>query len=139
MAVMPVVWLAINPAAQATPGKAISALVFYVFFLGFGEELLFRGYIQSRLNLAFGKPFTIFGVQWGWGAVIAALLFGVMHFLNVASVATTGHWSLMPWWGVWTFFAGLALAFVREKTGSIVAPSILHGLPQGIAWAFLGL
>ncbi len=138
MAAMPLAWFAISPAAQATPGKALSALVFYVFFLGFGEELLFRGYIQSRLNLAFGKPFVIWGVQWGWGAVITALLFGMMHFLNIGSL-TTGHWSPAPWWGVWTFFAGLALSLVREKTDNIVAPTILHGLPQGIAWAFLGL
>jgi membrane protease YdiL (CAAX protease family) len=138
MAAMPLGWLATSPAAQATLGKAISALVFYVFFLGLGEELLFRGYIQSRLNVAFGRSFTFFGVQWGWGAVIAALLFGVMHFLNIGSLAA-GHWSLTPWWGVWTFFGGLVLSLVREKTGSIVAPSILHGLPQGIAWAFMGL
>jgi membrane protease YdiL (CAAX protease family) len=138
MAAMPLAWLAASPAAQATPGKAISALIFYVFFLGFGEELLFRGYIQSRLNVAFGKPFTFLGVHWGWGAVVSAVLFGAMHFLNVASLAA-GDWLLMPWWGVWTFFGGLALSLVREKTGSIVAPSILHGLPQGIAWAFLGM
>ena len=138
VAAMPLIWLASSPAAQATLGKAISALVFYVFFMGFGEELLFRGYIQSRLNAAFDRPFTFLGVQWGWGSVIAALLFGVMHFLNLGSLPT-GHWLLTPWWGVWTFFAGLALSFIREKTGSIVAPAILHGLPQGIAWAILGL
>jgi membrane protease YdiL (CAAX protease family) len=50
-----------------------------------------------------------------------------------------GNWHLTPWWGLWTFFAGLVLGFVREKTGSIVAPTILHGLPQAIAAAFLGI
>ncbi|MCJ7825332.1 MAG: hypothetical protein MUP44_10565 [Anaerolineales bacterium] len=49
------------------------------------------------------------------------------------------QWQLAPWWGLWTFSGGLVLAFVREKTGGIVAPAILHGLPQGIAYAFLGL
>ena len=125
-------------AAKATVGNAVSALVFYVFFLGLGEELLFRGYIQSRLNIAFGRPFTFSGVHWGWGALIASALFGLMHVINLGGLASA-QWHLTPWWALWTFASGLVLAFVREKTGSIVAPAILHGLPQGIAYAFLGL
>jgi membrane protease YdiL (CAAX protease family) len=124
--------------AGPAPEKAVSALVFYVLFLGLGEELLFRGYIQSRLNAAFGRPFSFYGVEWGWGAIVASALFGLMHVLNLGSYVNE-QWYLTPWWGLWTFFGGLVLAFVREKTGSIVAPTLLHGLPQGIASAFLGL
>jgi membrane protease YdiL (CAAX protease family) len=29
--------------------------------------------------------------------------------------------------------------FVREKTGSLLASTILHGLPQALASAFMGL
>ncbi|GIV63984.1 MAG: hypothetical protein KatS3mg045_1323 [Bellilinea sp.] len=123
---------------EARVGNAISAFVFYVFFLGLGEELLFRGYIQSRLNAAFEKPFQFFGVTWGWGIVIAAALFGLMHILNIGGLVN-GHWELAWWWGFWTFFGGLVLGFVREKSGSIIAPTILHGLPQAIAYAVLGL
>lgn len=119
-------------------GNAFSALIFYVFFLGIGEELLFRGYIQSRLNTAFGKPFTFFGVQWGWGAIIACALFGVMHFLNLGSLSA-GQWVVTPAWGFWTFFGGLVFAYIREKTGSITSSAILHGLPQGLAAAFMGM
>ncbi len=127
-----------NLAQNATLSKGITALVFYVFFLGLGEELLFRGYIQSRLNAAWGRPYRFYGACWGWGIVIASLLFGLMHVLNTGSLIA-GHWQLTPWWGLWTFFAGLVNGFVREKTGSIAAPALLHGLPQGIAAAFLGL
>ncbi len=119
-------------------GNALSAIVFYVFFLGFGEELLFRGYIQSRLNYAFGKPFKFIGVNCGWGILITSALFGFMHVLNVGSLVG-GRWELACWWGFWTFFGGLVLGFVREKSGSIIAPAILHGLPQAIAYAVLGL
>lgn len=125
-------------AAKPTVENGLSALLFYIFFLGLGEELLFRGYIQSRLNLAFGKDFMFFGVRWGWGVVIASALFGLMHVINLGSLVTQ-HWYLTPWWGVWTFVSGFVFAFVREKTGSIVAPAILHGLPQGIAYAFMGM
>jgi uncharacterized protein len=128
-----------SPAAQtATLDNAISALVFYVFFLGLGEELFFRGYIQSRLNAVFSKPFQFFGVHWGWGIIITSVLFGLMHVLNTGSLIS-GVWKPELWWGLWTFFVGLVNGFVREKTGSIVAPAILHGLPQGIASALLGV
>jgi len=135
-ALLPLVFLSLT--LNVRVGNALSAIVFYVFFLGFGEELLFRGYIQSRLNAAFGKPFHFFGVRWGGGIVIAAALFGLMHILNIGSLVS-GYWELTWWWGFWTFFAGLVLGFVREKSGSIIAPAILHGLPQAIAYAALGL
>jgi len=85
----------LNLIQQATVGNAISAFVFYFFFLGFGEELLFRGYIQSRLNAAWGRPYQFFGVNWGWGIVIMSLLFGLMHFINLGSL-TIGDWQLEP-------------------------------------------
>ena len=62
----------------------------------------------------------------------------MMHVLNIGSFVT-GHWQLALWWGVWNIAAGLVLGIVREKTGSIIASAILHGLPQAIAYAFLGL
>ncbi|HOT91653.1 MAG TPA: CPBP family intramembrane metalloprotease [Anaerolineae bacterium] len=134
--VLPIACL--NLTLEARVGNALSAFVFYVFFVGLGEELLFRGYIQSRLNAAFGKPFRFFGVNWGWGIVITAALFGLMHILNIGSLVI-GRWELAWWWGLWTFFGGLVLGFVREKSFSIIAPTILHGLPQAIAHAVLGL
>jgi CAAX protease family protein len=120
---------------QSPLGHAIPSFVFYIFFLGLGEELLFRGYIQSRLNIAWGRPFQFCGVNWGWGIIITSLIFGLMHVLNIYSLVM-GHWQLQPWWGFWTFFGGLVLGFIREKTGSIVASTILHGLPQAIYSAF---
>jgi hypothetical protein len=40
-------------------------LVFQFFFAGFGEEILFRGYMQSRLNEDFGRPWRLRGVSFG--------------------------------------------------------------------------
>jgi membrane protease YdiL (CAAX protease family) len=137
LAALSLVWLASPLAATPTVCNGLSALVFYIFFLGLGEELLFRGYIQSRLNAAFGKPFRFYGVSWGWGLVITALLFGAMHVLNVGSLAL-GRWQITWWWGLWTFFAAFVSGYIREKTGSIVAPAILHGLPQALFAAFTG-
>ncbi|MBC7080691.1 MAG: CPBP family intramembrane metalloprotease [Thermoplasmatales archaeon] len=130
--------LGISPSLGPMIGKASSAFIFYFAFLGPGEEILFRGYIQSRLNETFGRPYRFFGVNWGWGVVITSLIFGFMHVLNHFN-PFLGNFELMWWWGLWTFFSGLVYGFIREKTGSVVAPAILHGLPQAIAYAFLEL
>jgi membrane protease YdiL (CAAX protease family) len=112
--------------------EAIATFVTYAVFVGFGEEIIFRGYIQSRLNEAFGCPYSFFGVQYGWGVVIASFLFGLTHVGLLTMLL--GQSSSITWaWGLWTFFGGLVFGFVREKSGSIVAPALLHGLPQAIA------
>jgi len=96
-------------------------LITVLIFVGFLEELLFRGYVQSRLNDCFGKPFRFQNVEFGAGMLLAALLFGVFHPL------TAGNG--IPWaWALWTTAAGVVFGFLREKTGGVVAPAILHGL-----------
>lgn len=119
--------------------KLALGVAFFLLFVGLGEELMFRGYIQSRLNEAFGRPYRFLGIHWGWGAIIASLLFGLMHLFAQGFNPFLGQFRLTPWWAVWTFFAGLVDALIREKTGSIVAPAILHGLPRALAYAVLGL
>ena len=131
---MPSILLPLKP----TIGKAASAFVYYFVFLGPGEEILFRGYMQSRLNESYGRSYRFFGVNWGWGVVITSLIFGFAHVLNPLN-PFLGKFGLTWWWGFWTFFVGLVFGFIREKTGSVVAPAILHGLPQAIAYALLGL
>ncbi len=67
---------------RGMPCLPLSSMVFF----GFGEELLFRGYIQFRLNYAFGKPFKFMDVNYGWGILITSALFGFMHVVNVGSL-----------------------------------------------------
>jgi uncharacterized protein len=115
-------------------GRVITFL-FYVLFLGPGEEIFYRGYVQSRLNQVFGCPRRFYGASWGWGTLIAALLFGTMHIFNGYN-PLSGSIHFSWWWGVWTAVGALPFAYLREKTGSVAAPAILHGLPQGIAALF---
>lgn len=116
--------------------KAVVTFLFYAFFVGFGEEVLFRGYMQSRLNQVFGKPYRFFEVPFGWGAIIAAGLFGLMHvgvFRWILGMST----EVILAWGFWTVFGGLVLGYVREKSGGILAPALLHGMPQAIAYSVM--
>lgn len=133
------VFLCVIPLAQGSGiiPERIASFLFYLLLLGPGEEFLFRGYIQSRLNEAFGRPFRFWGVSWGWGLVIASLLFGCMHIFNRFN-PFLGKFDLYVWWGVWTIFGGVIFGYVREKAGSILPTAILHGLPQAIASLMFG-
>lgn len=112
---------------EASIGIVVVKLVYTFIFVAFGEEILFRGYIQSRVNEAFGRPYIFFGVNWGWGLIIGSLLFGIWHILNPFN-PFIGQFDLMWQWGLWTFFLGLILGFIRERTGSVLGPAILHGV-----------
>jgi len=111
--------------------RLVSTVVWQLFISGFGEEIYYRGYIQSRLNHAFGKPFKLAGLEFGWGLVIASLIFGITHTLN-PFVPLTGQFQLSWWWGVWTVFAGLFFGILREKSGSILASGITHGVVDAV-------
>ena len=98
----------------------VSKILYFLFIVGLGEELLFRGYIQSSFNRYFGKPFKIGNVQFGWGLFLSSLLFGMMHALVVVP-------PLWPW-ALFTFVMGLSLGFIREKDGSILSAVLLHAM-----------
>ena len=98
----------------------ISKILYYIFIVGLGEELLFRGYLQSSFNRYFGKSFSIGKVKFGWGLFLSALLFGMMHALVVVP-------PLWPW-ALFTFVLGLILGFIREKDGSILSAVLLHAM-----------
>ncbi|MCA9256216.1 MAG: CPBP family intramembrane metalloprotease [Phycisphaerales bacterium] len=112
-------------ALQSQPvGKMALALLSFVGFAAIGEEVFFRGYAQSRLNEAFGVGWRLFGISFGPGLVIAAILFGVIHGLNDYDYFQAGgrfNWR----WGL-TSGTTIAYGLLREKTQSVVAPMMLH-------------
>jgi membrane protease YdiL (CAAX protease family) len=122
-----------SPAATAA-GQVVATFLTYALFVGFGEEIIYRGYVQSRLNEAFGRPYQFLGTRFGWGLPIAALLFGLSHVGLVGYLL--GETTELTWaWGLWTAFGGLAFGVVREKSGGVLASALLHGLPQALASA----
>ena len=107
----------------------ISTVIWQFALSGFGEEFVVRGYMQSRLNQAFGRPVRLFGIQFGAGLFIASLVFGLFHAFNTFDAAV-GLSSLAWGWALWTFVGGLFFGVIREKTGTLLAPGIAHGLPD---------
>jgi membrane protease YdiL (CAAX protease family) len=115
-------------------GRVASTVLWQVVFSGFGEELKWRGYFQSRLNRGFGRPYLIYGVQFGPGLLITALLFGISHGLNTFN-PLIGNWSFQWEWALFTLFSGLFFGIIREKSQDIIAPGILHGVPDAFGEA----
>lgn len=93
--------------------KAILFQFFYkLFFVGFGEELVFRGYLQNRLSFLLKGKYT--------NIIIASLLFGMWHFILNGNISQVLVASII----------GLILGFCKVKIPhcTIISLSIGHGL-----------
>ena len=83
--------------------------------IGLSEEFFFRGYLQTRLNALWGRPYRFLGVPWGRGLLVAALLFGACHIV-------TGDLGRMR-----VAFFGLFAGWLWERSGNIAVPAAYHG------------
>jgi membrane protease YdiL (CAAX protease family) len=94
---------------------------------GCGEEVFYRGYIQSRLNETFGRPFRLFNVNFGFGLLLASFLFGFLHALNSVDYF---HGRFTFAWGfcLTGIGAGLFYGCLREATGSVLASMTCHAV-----------
>ncbi len=115
------------------PRLWVSTLVFQVVGAGLGEEILHRGYIQSRANAAFGRPYNALGIRFGLGLVLASLAFALVHLLN-PFFPFQGSYGLDWTAALIALNAGTFHGFLREKFGSVLAPAIVHG--STFWWSF---
>ncbi|OVE79104.1 hypothetical protein BVY00_01180 [bacterium G20] len=102
----------------STPTDRLIALIALVILPPLGEEILMRGYLYSglRARLRF------------WPAmVITSLLFGIAHLSTGANGAL---WVA----GVDTFLLSFVLVALRERTGALYAPIMVHGLNNLVAF-----
>jgi membrane protease YdiL (CAAX protease family) len=96
------------------PGGLLSAVVVIGLFAPFCEELFFRGF-----------AYRCFHTRWGpmAGMLLSATLFSLIHLHPVG---------LLP-----IFVVGCALAYLYERTGTLVAPFALHAANNIAAVLFL--
>lgn len=104
---------------------------YFLFMVGFGEEIKYRGYFQSRVNEEYGRPWEIFGIRFGPGLIVVSVLFGLSHMGQFGSFNPfEGQFDINPWMGLQAFFGSLFFGLIREKSGSIVSSGIAHGVPN---------
>ena len=103
-----------------------STVLWQLIVSGFGEEIRFRGYYQSRVNQEFGQPYQLMGVRFGPGLIVSSLLFGLVHAFNTFN-PLMGQYALAWPWALFTLAGGFFFGLLREKTGDVVACTIAHG------------
>ncbi|MBM4397391.1 MAG: CPBP family intramembrane metalloprotease, partial [Deltaproteobacteria bacterium] len=83
------------------------------------EEVFYRGYVQSRLRPLFAtrRRLRLLGAEIGWEVPLASALFAASHLVTIPSPFRLA-----------VFFPGLLFGWMRERTGSVLAPAIFHAL-----------
>lgn len=97
---------------------AIAAGILIVAAAPVSEEIFFRGFLFGGLRSRL--PFAVAGP-------ISAGIFGLFHYTGA------GSWGVLPQLAV----LGLVLAFVYERTGSILPTICVHALNNALAFALL--
>lgn len=97
--------------AAAPPGVVLLALVVHAGVVPAGEELFFRGYVQSRLERRWGRRAAI---------GVTALMFASLHPADPAQA-------------VFALLAGVFLGWVAARAGTIRVALVAHALHNAIA------
>jgi membrane protease YdiL (CAAX protease family) len=113
--------------SQRSVGNEILSVLWNFCGAGIGEEVFFRGYIQPRVDKAFGRPCTLLGVRFGLGLSVSSALFGWIHALNTVDYFS-GRYDFAWLWLIVNCCSGLFFGVLREKRGSVVPGAIVHGL-----------
>ncbi len=118
-------WLALG---SDDVGASAETMAFQLTMPGLEEEPFYRGILLIALNEAFRGRFRALGVEWGWGAFLSSALFGLAHAFGYEDGAFSFDWMTFVMTGV----PALILVWMRERTGSLLLPILLHNFGNSI-------
>lgn len=106
------------------PSEPASAedVAFQMTMPGLEEELFYRGVLLFALDQAFRGRKRLLGVDWGWGAVLSSMLFGLTHAFGYSD----GAFSFDPITMALTAIPSFIAVWLRLRTGSVLLPVLLH-------------
>ena len=107
---------------SSSPDTSPEHLLWQATMPGLDEELFFRGLLLLLLHQAFGKDLKVWGADTGWGLWLVTAVFGLLHGVTVES----GDLQVDLWVIVSTGFIGFVVTWMRDRTGSLVAPVLFH-------------
>ena len=84
------------------------------------------------LHQAFGKGLRVWGADTGWAFFLVTAFFGLLHGVTIES----GQLVVNLWAIIGTGFMGFILIWMRERTGSLIAPVLFHNI-SNVAQAFV--
>ncbi len=126
------IWSIISIGSSKGP-RDFETLAYMAIIPGLNEELVYRGLLLALLNRIFPKTITVIGSKVGWGVIISAVLFGLLHGLWLDNNLAL-H---LQWFPVClTIIMGIAFAWQKERTGSLFIPIITHGVVDFLAFVF---
>jgi hypothetical protein len=110
--------------ALAFPGDPASGeeIAFQLTMPGLEEEAFYRGILLLALTEAFAGRKLLLGVDWGWGALLSCLLFGMAHAFGFSN----GGFSFEPTVMALTAIPAFIAVWLRLRTGSLLLPVLLH-------------
>jgi len=111
-----------------TTMDVVGNLVFQWIVIGFSEETMFRGLIQTYLTKNLRGSYGILGHELQIGTIIGAFIWGGFHLVNllVMPVGPTIFYAVI------TTFAGVALGYAFQETGSLMTTIIVHNTIFGV-------
>ncbi|VAV84151.1 hypothetical protein MNBD_BACTEROID02-494 [hydrothermal vent metagenome] len=103
--------------------SSIENIMFQLTMPSIIEEVAVRGILLTLLSMVFIKNFKIGKTHFGMGVIITAVLFGLWHGLSISN-----EFEISMYWipFIYTGIMGFVLALVKEKTGSLLFPIIIH-------------
>jgi len=121
--------LVIASLARGFSFRLVSTLVWELVFGGAAEEVMYRGYVQGRVDEEFGRPWGLMGVRYGPGLLVSSALFGVAGAI-AAQRLDLGGLSLAV--GAHGAALGLFYGFMKAASGDVGASSVANGLNEAV-------
>jgi hypothetical protein len=116
--------------AAALPSEPAGGehIAFQLTMPGLEEEPFYRGILLYALDRAFTGRLRFLGVDWGWGAVLSCLLFGMAHAFGFSHGSFSFDLLTMALTALPSFIA----VWLRLRTGSLLLPIVLHNFGNAI-------
>jgi len=120
--------------AVAFPSSPASAdtIAFQLTMPGLEEEAFYRGILLFALDRAFLGRWRFLGVDWGWGALLSCVMFGLAHAFGVSD----GQVSFDPLTMALTAVPSIIGVWLVLRTRSVLLPAVLHNFGNAITLMF---
>lgn len=92
---------------------------------GIEEELFFRGLLLFAFDQALRGRVRLLGVDWGWGALLTSIAFGLSHAFSWSADGGAGF---EPIYFALTAGPSLIALWLRVRTGSLLFPVLAHNV-----------
>lgn len=107
---------------------SVETLIFQLTMPGLEEEVFYRGVLLVALGRAFAGRVRFLGVDWGLGAILSCMLFGLAHAFGFSN----GEFSFDPLTMGLTAVPSLIAVWLTLKTRSLMLPVQLHNFGNAV-------